>query len=79
MAREKAGYRDALEFITQMFPARVALKPSEVAEYLGVNIKTVKDTIQRKRDPLPAKDVGSGKKNHSYIIPIAELARWLSF
>lgn len=79
MAREKAGYRDALEFITQMFPDRVALKPSEVAEYLGVNIKTVTAAIQRKRDPLPAKDVGGGKKNHSYIIPITELARWSSF
>lgn len=41
MSREKAGYRDVLAQLNEMFPDQGALNQKEVALFLGVNRTTV--------------------------------------
>jgi hypothetical protein len=41
-----------------------------------LNIKTVIAAIERKYNPLPARNVSNGIKNKSYIIPITTLCKW---
>ena len=76
MGREKEGYRDMLELITGIFPGRTCLHVEEAAKAVGVNRKTITEAINKIREPLPARTVGRGKKNRTYIIPITGLARW---
>lgn len=64
------------ELINEMYPGRAFLKPKEAAAIMGVNIKTVTAAIERKYNPLPARNVSNGIKNKCYIIPVTELCRW---
>lgn len=41
MSREKAGFRDVIEQLNDMFPEQGALNRTEVARFLGVNRSTV--------------------------------------
>lgn len=41
MSREKAGFRDVIEQLNEMFPDQGALNQKEVARFLGVNRTTV--------------------------------------
>ena len=62
--------------INEKYPDRAFLKPNEAAELMGLNIKTVIAAIERKYNPLPARNISNGIKNKSYIIPITELCKW---
>lgn len=62
--------------IHELYPGRAFLKPKEAAEVMGLNIKTVIAAIERKYNPLPARNVSNGIKNKSYIIPITTLCKW---
>lgn len=64
------------DLIKELYPGRAFLKPKEAAKLMGVNIKTVIAAIERKYNPLPARNVSNGIKNKSYIIPVTELCRW---
>lgn len=64
------------EIITEMYPGRAFLKKHEVARIMGVNIKTVTAAIERKYNPLPARNLSNGIKRKTYIIPIDALCRW---
>lgn len=71
---ERAGYREALAFLMEMYPGRAGISVKEVAKALGVNITTVYDSMRTQRkEPLPHKKVG-GK----VVIPIPALARWMA-
>ena len=79
MAREKIGYRDNLALITERisetFPNSMGvLTTQQVATFLDCDVKTVLRNIQRRYNPLPARDIGNGRK--VYRIAITELARW---
>ena len=41
MSREKAGFRDTIRDLNEMFPDQGMLGKGEVARFLGVNPKTV--------------------------------------
>jgi len=41
MSREKAGFRDTISQLNEMFPDQVMLGKGEVARFLGVNRATV--------------------------------------
>lgn len=71
-----SGAYDLYSIITEIYPRRAFLHPEEVAELLGVNVKTVREAIKRKYNPLPARDVSKGTKNKYYVIPITELCKW---
>jgi hypothetical protein len=68
--------KELRELIQGRFPERAFLSPKEAAELMGVNIKTVVAAIERKYNPLPARNVSNGLKNKKYIIPVTELCRW---
>ena len=79
MAREKVGYRDNLalitERITESFPDSMGvLTTQQVATFLGCDVKTVVRNIQKKYNPLPARNIGCGRT--IYRVAITELARW---
>lgn len=79
MPREKIGYRDNLalitERITESFPESMGVLTTEqVAAFLGCNVKTVLRNINKKYNPLPARNIGVGR--NVYRIAITELARW---
>lgn len=76
MAKEMQGYRDLLEAYQSIYPKRTTLRISEAAELCGVSEQTVTAAIKRNKNPLPAQNIGGGKKNKTYIIPITALARW---
>lgn len=69
---ELVGYRENLELLRTQFPDRVAISVQECAVTLGVNVKTVYETIRRQTNPLPV--VYMGRK---ITIPVARLARWM--
>ena len=71
---EKKGYREQLEMLKEQFPDRQTITPQEVAEVLGVNVKTVYSAMKRVRDPLPSIKI---TKNRS-VVPIARLASWMA-
>ena len=77
MAREKIDYRANIANIKEKFPGVGALTVPQVAEWLGVDKRTVKVLIERRREPLPAVDVGSGKLK-VYRVSIEALARFVS-
>lgn len=70
---EKNGYRETLEMLLTRFPGRVTVSPSEVADVLDVNIKTVYAAINRSRNPLPSTRLSKKK----VLIPISRLANWM--
>lgn len=70
---EFKGYREALEFLENLFPGRVFIGISEFAEISGLNYKTVYDAIEDSKNPLPSKILGKKR----IIIPIPALARWM--
>ena len=79
MAREKEGFRDQLELITRKIEERYPdslgmLTTEQVADYLGCTVKTVLNNINRRCDPLPAKNISVGRT--VWRIPIISLARW---
>lgn len=70
---EKAGYRDQLALLREMFPTRVAITPAEAAKALGWDARTVRAAMARRVNPLPSQQQTAARK----VIPIAALARWL--
>ena len=76
MSRQAQGYYELLELVERKHPDKAFLKPREVAELLGCNIKTVMAAINKKYNPLPARNVGGGIKNKSYLVPVTEFCRW---
>ena len=70
---ELVGYRENLQMLNELFPDRVSIDVEECAKVLGVNVKTVYNSINRVHNPLPSVVVGNRKR----MIPIARLARWL--
>mgnify|MGYP004582237571 CR=1 FL=1 len=46
MPREKAAYRDNLELLLEYFGEKRMYRPFEVAQYLGVNVRTVKKRFE---------------------------------
>ena len=77
MGREKLDYRANIANIKEAYPGVGALTVPQVAEWLGVDKRTVKVLIERRREPLPAVDVGSGKLK-VYRVSIEALARFVS-
>lgn len=43
MSREKAGFRDTIAQLNEMFPDQGMLNQTEVAQFLGVERRTVKN------------------------------------
>lgn len=41
MSREKAGYRDTIALLNEMFPEQGMLSKTEAAKFLGVDRKTI--------------------------------------
>ena len=80
MAREKQGYRDQLVFfkekLDELYPDKtpLMLTTEQVAAVLGCNIKTVIANINKRYNPLPAKNIGCGRK--IYRVALTDLARW---
>ena len=79
MAREKEGYRDQLALMTRKIEERYPnslgmLTVAQVADFLDCNEKTVLNNINRRYNPLPAKNISIGRK--IWRISITELARW---
>lgn len=70
--REKEGYRDNIAALNEAFPGQRWLTVNDVASYLGIDKRTVKGLITKKK--LPATDVGCGK-NKIYRINKLELAK----
>ena len=77
MAREKTDYRANIANIREMFPGAGMLSVPQVADWLRVDRRTVAGLIQRRRDPLPAVNVGSDKKK-IYRVSVEALARFSS-
>ena len=59
MAREIEGYREALAELNLDFAHQRWLKVSQVAEYLGVDSRTVKGMIEKGR--LVGYNIGTGE------------------
>ena len=76
MAKSMEGYYEMLELIEKKYPSRAFLKPKEAAEIMGCNIKTIMAAINKRSNPLPARNISAGIHNKSYIIPVTELCRW---
>lgn len=80
MPREKLGYRDHLVFIKdkldELYPGEnlIMLTTEQVAAVLGCNVKTVISNINKRYNPLPAKNIGNGRK--VYRVAVTDLARW---
>lgn len=77
MAREKIDYRANIASIREKFPGAGMLTVPQVADWLQVDRRTVTTLIQRRRDPLPAVDIGGGK-NRVYRVSVEALARFSS-
>lgn len=67
---------ELVALIHEMYPRRAFLTVNEAADLMGVSGKTIKDAIERKHNPLPARNILKGTKNKSYIIPITAIADW---
>lgn len=78
MGREKKDYRANIASIREMFPDVGMLTVPQVARWMSVDRRTVTAMIERRRDPLVAVDVGSGRKNKVYRVSIEALARFVS-
>lgn len=79
--RDKKGYREQLAYLTERIHELYGdnrltmLSTEQVSEVIGCNVKTVVANINKARDPLPAKNIGIGRK--VYRVAITELARWM--
>jgi excisionase family DNA binding protein len=70
---ERAGYRETLGFLMELYPGKAGISVKEAASALGVHETTIYDSMKTQRiEPLPHKKVG-GK----VVIPIPALARWM--
>ena len=68
------GFRENYELLRELFPGRATISLPECADALGVNIKTVYESVKTyKKNPIPTQTVGGRKK----VVPIAGLARWM--
>ena len=76
MFERNESLRELIELVRKKYPEKAFLKPREAAEVLGCNIKTVYSCIERRYNPLPARNISNGIKNKAYIIPVTELCRW---
>lgn len=72
--REKEHYREQLALINEQYPDKIMLTVAEASAVLGVCPRTVKAMIERKRNPLPAQNIGTGNKQKIYIIPKTAVA-----
>ena len=71
---ELVGYRETLAVLQDIFPGRVVISLPECAKVLGLNIKTVYETVEPyHKNPIPTKLVGGRKK----VVPLVGLARWM--
>ena len=70
------NYYALMELIEKKYPGKCFLKPKEAAEVMSCNIKTITSAIKRKYNPLPAKVIGGGVRNKSYVIPVPALCSW---
>lgn len=73
--REKKDYREQIALINDIYPTKITLTVAEAADILGIDRRTVKALIEKKK--LAASQVG-GRKNKIYIIPKAAVARFAS-
>ncbi|MBQ7906806.1 MAG: helix-turn-helix domain-containing protein [Clostridia bacterium] len=71
---EKQDYRTNYEHLMLLFPDRAVISVKEVASVLSCDPRTVRSTIQRSKNPLPATKIGKG----AYVISIPSFARWLA-
>ncbi|MCI7735195.1 MAG: hypothetical protein MSK39_10460 [Dysosmobacter sp.] len=69
MAREKEAYRDNLERILEAFPGREIITQKELAAWLHMDSRTVKQTFPMK---------GGGTQGSTCWISVATLARAMS-
>lgn len=79
MPREIASYREQYEVASRLIEKKYPnctgmLTTEQTADYLGCNVKTVLKLINRRTNPLPAKDVGVGRV--IWRVPMAALVRW---
>lgn len=73
MPREKEGFRDQLERLSERYPGREAIGIEEAAEIVGLDRRTL---ISDKS--FPARKCGNkSPTGGKYIVPLAGLARWL--
>lgn len=49
MPLEKEGYRDQLERLTEAFPGKEVLTAKEVAQFLGRDVRTVRENFSFKK------------------------------
>ena len=70
---EPKGYRENLERLNELFPDRVSISVEECASVLGLNHKTVRESLKREKNPIPSVKIGRRR-----LIPIAKFARWMS-
>ena len=73
VSMELKSYRDNYERLNDLFPGRMSISIDECASVLGVNHKTVRETVKRVNNPIPTVKIGKRR-----MIPIALLARWMS-
>lgn len=71
---EKASYRDTIAHLNDLFPGRASITAQEAAQVLDCDIKTVRSSMARVKNPLPSVKVTEKK----VVIPIPAFARWLS-
>ena len=71
---EKPDYRINLEMLNKRFPGRVSISTQEAAEVLDCSDKTIRSSITRRNNALPAVKITPKK----FVIPIPSFARWLS-
>ena len=71
MPREKVGFREQLEHLSELFPGRESLGIDEVCKLLGLS----RDTLLAD-ESFPFKRT-AGKRNGKIFIPIVPLALWL--
>lgn len=77
MPREKQDYRANIMNIREVYPDVGALTVLQAAKWLNCDRRTVVSLIERRRDALPAVNVGTGK-NKNYRISVEALARFIS-
>ena len=68
MPREKVGFRDQYQVLTERFSGREVISINESCQLLGLDRRALLDSSD-----FPAKKVGK-----KYIVPLVALARWMS-
>lgn len=67
MPREKEGFRDQYQTLSERFQGREAITLNESCEILGLDRKAL----------LGSKDFPARKVGKRYIVPLVALARWM--